>query len=118
MIRAIILTINLKKGCVSFGLKPSYFTDDDCEMHKVELSSHIHDFVADASHSEMGSERDYDAEVCYMIYFSALYTHTLLDGGYGQQGNLILICASFGISDTFSFDIPGFIVGCVVWMWR
>ncbi|KAF8578416.1 U3 snoRNP-associated protein Rrp5 [Ramaria rubella] len=38
-VKVVILTINLEKGRISFGLKPSYFSDEDFETHEPETSA-------------------------------------------------------------------------------
>lgn len=69
--RAVILSINLEKSRISFGLKPSYFTGDDYKMHDAESSSHTsqddHASVVDAGHSDVVSESEDDVEACLMF---------------------------------------------------
>lgn len=60
--------IHLEKGRISFGLKPSYFTDEDYEMHEAETSSHDsndehQDLAADANDRESASDSEEDNEV-------------------------------------------------------
>jgi len=69
-VRAIILTINVDKERISFGLKPSYFVDDDFEMIDAEPASHEEEeavIVKDHEIVQPSESEDDDVEVSLEI---------------------------------------------------
>jgi rRNA biogenesis protein RRP5 len=73
------MTINSEKRRISFGLKPSYFTDDDYEMHDAESSTHDPNdeqqgLTANANDNEEASDSEEDNEVC-LTFLSQRMSH-------------------------------------------
>ncbi|KAF8519094.1 U3 snoRNP-associated protein Rrp5 [Hysterangium stoloniferum] len=67
-VKAIILTIDHVKGRIAFGLKPSYFTDNDFEMHSPDVEETEENTAEPATVGEKNgaSESDEDEEVVNM----------------------------------------------------
>jgi rRNA biogenesis protein RRP5 len=86
-VRAIILAVNLEKERISFGLKPSYFADDDFKMHDAEASSHDEDeraVVEEGENAEASESEDDDAEARLMLWVRLTLLTELGLGGSGE----------------------------------
>lgn len=72
-VKAIILTVDFERKRISFGLKPSYFADDDLEMNDAEQSSHDEEgaaIVEEDGNKELSDSDDDDVEAHLAFFLS------------------------------------------------